>query len=272
MANNSRLFSFHLSSVLLAMLVVYVYRDVAPLFLRHGSPTDVSEGVYLWLKLLLLCEAALGVPLGMPRAYKPYNPSVRRSAQFLPRDMLMPTLIIAGTHGPTQQEPNGVRLVFDSVQLVERDGREGVSCSSPAAGGAPSACGHVRNSSLGQGELFGSYSNQPFRLRSADGLRSTSTRSNWARMSICSGGLCACTVSSNRQRLASSVYVMLTNTPRSGIHNLHRVGRDICECGLQVSFIPQMLIYYLLVDCIRRPPSCIAGPPCVSFLRSGHCG
>ncbi|KAM5536848.1 hypothetical protein V8D89_009566 [Ganoderma adspersum] len=74
-ANNSRLFSFHLSSVLLAMLAVYVYRDVAPLFLRHETPTDVSEGIYLWLKLFVLCEAAIGIPLGMPRAYKPYNPS-----------------------------------------------------------------------------------------------------------------------------------------------------------------------------------------------------
>ena len=193
--------SFHLSSVLLAMLAVYVHRDVVPLFLRHGSPTDASEGIYLWLKLLLLCEASIAVPLGMPRAYKPYNPSVRRSAQSSPRDMRVLTLIIAGTHGPAQQEPNSVPLVFDSVQLVERDGREGVSCSSPAAGGAPSACGHVRNSSLGQGELFGSYGNQHFRLRCAYGLRSTSTRSSWARMSICSGGLCACTVSFNLQTL-----------------------------------------------------------------------
>ncbi|PIL29209.1 ATP-binding cassette transporter [Ganoderma sinense ZZ0214-1] len=72
-AKNGRLFSFHLSSILLVVLGIYIYQDIAPLFLRHRSPTDASEGIYLWLKLFLLFEAAIGVPLVTPRVYKPYN-------------------------------------------------------------------------------------------------------------------------------------------------------------------------------------------------------
>ncbi|KAI1792393.1 P-loop containing nucleoside triphosphate hydrolase protein [Ganoderma leucocontextum] len=75
MSHPSRLFSFHLSSVLLVVLGVYAYRDVIPLFLRHPSPADAFGGLYLWVKLFLLFETAVGIPLVMPRVYEPYNPS-----------------------------------------------------------------------------------------------------------------------------------------------------------------------------------------------------
>ncbi len=81
MAHNTQLFSFHLSSILFVVLGVNLYRDVTPLFLRHRSPADASEGIYLWLKLFLLFEAAVGIPLVMPRVYKPINPSVSSFAQ-----------------------------------------------------------------------------------------------------------------------------------------------------------------------------------------------
>ncbi len=56
-----------------------------------------------------------------------------------------PETQLAGTHGFTEQQPNSIRLVSDFVQLVERDGIEGVACSSLAARGTPSARGQLRN-------------------------------------------------------------------------------------------------------------------------------
>ena len=76
MTHNTRLFSIHLSSVLLLTLGVYVFRDVAPLFVRNWYPADRAEGVLLWVKLFVLFEAAVAVPLVTPRVYEPYDPAV----------------------------------------------------------------------------------------------------------------------------------------------------------------------------------------------------
>ena len=51
-------------------------RDVAPLFIRDWNSTDSAEGVLLWVKLFVLFEAAVGVPLVTPRVYEPYDPAV----------------------------------------------------------------------------------------------------------------------------------------------------------------------------------------------------
>ena len=120
------------------MLGVYVCRDVIPLFLRHQGPVDASEGIFLWLKLFLLFEAAVGVPLVMPRAYKPYNPSVSDFIQS-PLEEARPGISFAGARGFTEQDSNRVSLIFDHVQLVERDGVEGVSRPPPTAGCPSSA-------------------------------------------------------------------------------------------------------------------------------------
>ena len=76
MAHNVRLFSFHLSFVLLLTLAVYAIRDVAPLFVRDSYPADRAEGVLLWVKLFVLFEAVVAVPLVTPRVYEPYDPAV----------------------------------------------------------------------------------------------------------------------------------------------------------------------------------------------------
>ncbi|RPD53734.1 P-loop containing nucleoside triphosphate hydrolase protein [Lentinus tigrinus ALCF2SS1-7] len=70
-----KLLAAHLNSVLLVVLGVYTYRDVLPLLLRNRDPADAADGVFLWLKMLLLLKAAVALPLLAPRTYKPYNPS-----------------------------------------------------------------------------------------------------------------------------------------------------------------------------------------------------
>ena len=77
MAHNTRLFSFNLSFVLLLTLGLYIFRDVAPLFVKGGSPADEAEGMLLWMKLFMLFEAAVVLPLVTPRIYEPYNLAVR---------------------------------------------------------------------------------------------------------------------------------------------------------------------------------------------------
>ena len=77
MAHDTRLFSFHLSSVLLLTLGLYIFRDVFPLFVKGRSPADVGEGMILWVKLFVLFEAAVVLPLVTPRIYEPHNPAVR---------------------------------------------------------------------------------------------------------------------------------------------------------------------------------------------------
>ena len=77
MAHDTRLFSFHLSSVLLLTLGLYIIRDVAPLFVKGRSPADEAEGMLLWVKLFMLFEATVVLPLVTPRIYEPHNPVVR---------------------------------------------------------------------------------------------------------------------------------------------------------------------------------------------------
>ncbi|EJF61844.1 P-loop containing nucleoside triphosphate hydrolase protein [Dichomitus squalens LYAD-421 SS1] len=74
MTRNSRLLSFHLSWVLLFTLGVYVFRDVVPLFVKYRSPADSPDGIILWVKLLVLFEAAVAIPLVAPRVYEPHDP------------------------------------------------------------------------------------------------------------------------------------------------------------------------------------------------------
>ena len=83
MTPNVRLFSFHLSFVLLLTLGVYVVRDVAPLFVRNWFPADSAEGVLLWVKLFVLFEVAVAVPLVTPRVYEPYDPAVSTDNNYI---------------------------------------------------------------------------------------------------------------------------------------------------------------------------------------------
>ncbi|KAH9851387.1 multidrug resistance-associated ABC transporter [Lenzites betulinus] len=63
----STLFSGHLSLVLLLTWVVYVYRDILPLATTAIKPADADEGVLLWVKLAILTEAGVLIPLFTPR-------------------------------------------------------------------------------------------------------------------------------------------------------------------------------------------------------------
>ena len=83
MAHDTRLFSFHLSFVLLLTLGLYIFRDIAPLFVKGRSPADEVEGMLFWVKLFVLFEAAIVLPLATPRIYEPHNPAVRTNNEPL---------------------------------------------------------------------------------------------------------------------------------------------------------------------------------------------
>ena len=58
----------HLTFTLLVTLGVYVYRNIAPLFLRGGSPMDAAKGTLMWVTLGLLAVAGVAIPLFAPPA------------------------------------------------------------------------------------------------------------------------------------------------------------------------------------------------------------
>ncbi|KAI0819311.1 multidrug resistance-associated ABC transporter [Trametes gibbosa] len=65
--HRSSVLSGHLSCVLILTWVVYVYRDIVPLATTTINPADADEGVLLWVKMAILTEAAVFIPLFMPR-------------------------------------------------------------------------------------------------------------------------------------------------------------------------------------------------------------
>jgi hypothetical protein len=70
----SKLVSLHLSFLLFVSFAVYVYRDIWPLATFTLSPKDLSEGWFVWTKIIILFWAGVVVPLVMPRQYMPFNP------------------------------------------------------------------------------------------------------------------------------------------------------------------------------------------------------
>ncbi|KAI0260155.1 hypothetical protein BC834DRAFT_925973 [Gloeopeniophorella convolvens] len=66
--------SKHLSVVLLATLLLYIYRDIWPLLTFTLVPADRAEGFILWFKMTLLAFVTVVVPLAIPRQYTPYDP------------------------------------------------------------------------------------------------------------------------------------------------------------------------------------------------------
>lgn len=52
--------------MLLLTWIVYVYRDIMPLATTTMKPADADEGVLLWVKLAILTEAGVLVPLFTP--------------------------------------------------------------------------------------------------------------------------------------------------------------------------------------------------------------
>ncbi|KAK1228101.1 hypothetical protein PQX77_008872 [Marasmius sp. AFHP31] len=64
----------HLNTVLLAVLGVYVYRDVYPLATFNKTPLDARDGWMVWCKIALVFIAAIAIPLFIPRRYVPYDP------------------------------------------------------------------------------------------------------------------------------------------------------------------------------------------------------
>jgi hypothetical protein len=67
----------HLNTLLIATFGVYFYRDVFPLATFTRSPRDLSEGWVLWAKVAILTLTSMGVPLFVPRQYKPVDPKVK---------------------------------------------------------------------------------------------------------------------------------------------------------------------------------------------------
>lgn len=67
---------FHLNAVLFTSVGVYAYRDLWPLATFTKSPQDISNGWYLWAKIVVLAFVGLVIPLVMPTQYVPVNPKV----------------------------------------------------------------------------------------------------------------------------------------------------------------------------------------------------
>ena len=66
----------HNNFVLFVAFAVYVYRDIWPLATFTDKPVDLSEGVVLWTKLVVLFTTAVIIPLLVPRQYVPVDPKV----------------------------------------------------------------------------------------------------------------------------------------------------------------------------------------------------
>ncbi|KAJ6501692.1 hypothetical protein C8R47DRAFT_1193380 [Mycena vitilis] len=64
----------HLNTVLVAALLIYVYRDLFPFITYNRVPLDQLEGWILWAKLIGLFIAGAVVPLFIPRQYIPVDP------------------------------------------------------------------------------------------------------------------------------------------------------------------------------------------------------
>ena len=75
-ARTNHIVSFHLTMVLLAVFVMYTYRNVWPLMTFTLRPHDEAEGGILWVKLALAGLAGIVVPLFEPYPYTPFDPKV----------------------------------------------------------------------------------------------------------------------------------------------------------------------------------------------------
>ncbi|KAJ7818819.1 hypothetical protein B0H13DRAFT_2242056 [Mycena leptocephala] len=64
----------HANCVLFLTFCVYFYRDLFPLVTFTGIPADLSEGLRLWVKIVLLFITAVVIPLCTPRQYIPVDP------------------------------------------------------------------------------------------------------------------------------------------------------------------------------------------------------
>ncbi|KAF8157969.1 hypothetical protein B0H34DRAFT_797400 [Crassisporium funariophilum] len=70
----TRVLTRHVNSVLLVAFAVYLYRDIWPLATYNLKPIDLSEGVFLWVKVAVLTFTAVVIPLFIPRQYVPVDP------------------------------------------------------------------------------------------------------------------------------------------------------------------------------------------------------
>ena len=69
-------FSWHLSLVTIAVLGVYVYRDIWPMMTFTLHPLDGAEGNILLAKIALAAVTGVALPLFEPYPYIPYDKNV----------------------------------------------------------------------------------------------------------------------------------------------------------------------------------------------------
>lgn len=67
--------TYHLNLVLGVAWLIYFIRDVAPFLTYTQQPAD--HGFLLWELFGVLTATGIVLPALTPRAYKPYDPSVR---------------------------------------------------------------------------------------------------------------------------------------------------------------------------------------------------
>lgn len=73
---------FHLNAILLSSFGVYAYRDLWPLATFTKIPEDISEGWYLWARIVVLAFVGVVIPSALPTEYVPVNPKVHNTAKF----------------------------------------------------------------------------------------------------------------------------------------------------------------------------------------------
>ena len=85
LARVSHIYSFHLTTVTLAVCALYAYRDIWPLLTFTLRPIDEVEGGLLWAKVALIVFISIVEPLFEPYPYVPVDPEVRftRSISFV---------------------------------------------------------------------------------------------------------------------------------------------------------------------------------------------
>ena len=73
-AITNRIYSFHLTIVLLSVFGLYAYRNIWPLMTVTLHPRDTHEGRVLWAKMALTGVASILLPLFEPYPYIPVDP------------------------------------------------------------------------------------------------------------------------------------------------------------------------------------------------------
>lgn len=108
----SNVASKHLIIMLIATFGIYFYRDLFPLATFTRTPRDLSEGWVLWTKVVILALTSIGIPLFIPRQYKPVDPEVSFFS-FIFYGIQSPKTL--GSYGSSKRRTNRLYLFISYI-------------------------------------------------------------------------------------------------------------------------------------------------------------